>query len=659
MAVLVNPIPLAATRFAFPPSRMFASPSQKPRGSIASSNGGSISRTSPIVEIKHATPPRPPLPSSSPSSQRLRELAPSPLVFLPSKLRYSPESPTLSRTASSTSPSSAATPSSQARVLDFSRSRTPEPAGETLEWPDEVPLIFDGSGEYRMPLHNAPTHAYTADHLVQSQLRDYLGPGSVPERIGDGEAEDEEAMTTGEYVRTHFAREVMVNFRTDVFSPTSAASTNHANTTAQTTGAGTAPAQGQVSIPCRATRASDGRVALRESFATFGRNRSDHSVMTTSTVTATGGRRDTDAFSISLYERDDSRDPAADAPVPPSPIRDADEEGDDVPPLLDAAYEDSPAGASVELITPDHPHAALPQSRHQEHETPTAKPQKQKQKHKAGRMSRLDSPAAQGLQLTLDPLDTVNAEFEDLRGVDAGTTPGPGTRRPSISQVERVPSLPTLVKRRSPPVAHTTPVAEESVDTTPRPKQRQDGTLADLESFDRSTFIDIEIDQDGSPSWTTRMLVRRLAKPEFWQAKEEEALAKAIKWSDPPPKPQPFQATGCVVLGQPPRQRDKWYFTAAPDARVPVVTRITANGNSSHDLVGQSQKVCLAIMDFGVYHVSGLDQWGRVEWQLEYLVIHRTENDDDEGPIIPDARVSCDSRYGSGERGYTGRQWLT
>jgi len=166
---------------------------------------------------------------------------------------------------------------------------------------------------------------------------------------------------------------------------------------------------------------------------------------------------------------------------------------------------------------------------------------------------------------------------------------------------------------------------------------------------------------------------RRISKPELWQGKEEAALQKAWKWNERPAKPQPFQQTGCVIFGQPPRQRDRWVFglvdhgtdhddedcpyanadvnsdteitpTATglgsgggecPSLPTPSLRTVHVSGDFTRDYM--TNHIDLDIGEYGVYQVSGNDKFGRVQWQFEYLVIHQTNY---QGDILPDQRVS-------------------
>lgn len=503
--------------------------------SVQRGSNGTTARGSPITEIRHATPPRPngsALPSS-PSSQRLRRVAPSPIRIYPyTKLKYSPDSPT--------------------RIVPEGR------PGRELRYQSRA---SDGASE------------------VLSEL--------TPSEVG---LEDNVQMSRGEYVRAHYAREVMVDFRTDVFGPTSVSPPSP-----------TSQPQPATAVERSSAYPPTNRASLHGSFATFGRNHSEKSIL------VGFHRRDTDdgdAWSISLsaYDREDNRDDH-----PPSGT--TDQRPQQRVPSLEPGYEDSPATTDVELVTPDQDFATLIAHDSDEQDTPTRP--RAKPSFKPGH----------GLQLSLTGL----VDLDGWNHADAGVTPGPSDRRHATTTFEAVPPVPTLP---TPEVA----LSHAGSATAATPASSETSDLADI---DRSSFIDIHVDQEGAPGWTTRMPFRRISRPQVWQDKEESALASALKWNDPPPKPQPFQQTGCLVFGQPPRERDKWIFHQELLHSMPVIRQVTVNGKDELDYM--RKKVKLAIKDYGVYHACGHDSYGRVEWQFEYLVIHRTNK---AGDILPNDRVS-------------------
>lgn len=511
-------------------------------GSLPGVRKGSSTRGSPITEIKHATPPRPHALPSSPSSQRLRRVAPSPIRIVPySKLKYSPESPT-----------QLASDGIRGRQLEYQGRTTAE----------------EGRGS------NASGVSDVSD-LTPSLL----------------EAGEDVQMSRGEYVRAHYAREVMVDFRTDVFGPTSVSPPS------------------PISVPSvnpllerSSAFPSESRTSMHGSFATFGRSHSNQSNPTNRHRRET----DTDAWSVSLYDRDDNRGDRSQIDV-------AEHRSNQSAPLLAPGYEGSPVTTDTELVTPDHDYTSLPEHESDDQETPT------RPKTKAERPTH-------GLQLSLTGI----VELDDWRCADAGVTPGPTSRRLATTSLEPLPPIPDLPAAL--PHRQVTPVIDVGSG------KAGPGTViapSDLADFDRSTYIEIHVDQEGAPGWTTRMPFRRISRPHIWQEKEEDALKAAWKWNDPPPKPQPFQQTGCIVFGQPPRERDKWILHQEVLHSMPAIRQVTVNGNEEQDYM--RKKVKLAIKEYGVYHASGHDAYGRIEWQFEYLVIHRTNK---AGDILPNDRVS-------------------
>jgi hypothetical protein len=166
------------------------------------------------------------------------------------------------------------------------------------------------------------------------------------------------------------------------------------------------------------------------------------------------------------------------------------------------------------------------------------------------------------------------------------------------------------------------PVADsEDEDEDDLPEELEPKPLPeDLAKVDRSTKLELIVNQDsGLPVWCT-LPIRRVSRPEYWQAKEDQALAKAIRWHDPPPKPQPFQQTGAVHFGQPPKKRTKWTFFHSKKS-TPTLKGVMINDGTGKDHT--RGKIRLNIEHEGVYSACGYDEAGQVEWMFEYLVTKR------------------------------------
>jgi len=166
------------------------------------------------------------------------------------------------------------------------------------------------------------------------------------------------------------------------------------------------------------------------------------------------------------------------------------------------------------------------------------------------------------------------------------------------------------------------PVADsEAEDEDELPEELEPKPLPeDLAKVDRSTKLELIVNQDsGLPVWCT-LPIRRVSRPEYWQKKEDQALAKAIRWHDPPPKPQPFQQTGAVHFGQPPKKRTKWTFFHS-NKSTPTLKGVMINDGTGKDHT--RGKIKLNIEVEGVYSACGYDEAGQVEWMFEYLVTKR------------------------------------
>jgi hypothetical protein len=139
----------------------------------------------------------------------------------------------------------------------------------------------------------------------------------------------------------------------------------------------------------------------------------------------------------------------------------------------------------------------------------------------------------------------------------------------------------------------------------------------DLATFDRKAFVDIHVDQDKGPSYCVRMPFRRLTRPDYWRSKEDEALVRACRFDEDPPRPQPFQQTGAVVFGQSSRGRDSWILDNHSKADTPVLHSITAYDNCSRSY---AEQVELNIEKAGIHRAYGFNKYGEVDWVFEYLV---------------------------------------
>lgn len=667
-------------------------PTNRPRGSVTSSNGnGSFSRSSSITEILHATPPRHNdnvLPSS-PSSARLRRVAPSPLKLASrSNLNFSSRSP------ESESPDySKPRDGVKGRQLEYDHATK----GEVAD--DEQPqrgrtsdmLISERGGP--IATHAQPQIRGQLRGQATTKVINQAGRGGGAREHGNGAgfgdavegplghdgSEDEERMTRGEWVRATHAREIKVNFRTDVFNiepPRAISSVPTSPTSEDQHGPAPHPVSPE-SVYSQWSRAS-----LRGSFATFGVGRENSTFSMTPPAhlgylqSFVDDEEDEDDPTASSYGGRDSEALKSGPPEeetetgdPEEPINWDDPEGVPVPIYLSGwellgddqdEVEPSPATTVSELVTPDHYLSNLPNPDSDADDTPT-KPR-----------SRYNGPT-KGLMLELrNEQDPLVREYEDEtehdqehdrnRRADAGVTPAAAGRKGGTHDAAyagRVPKyfpppVPTLrvsspltqsshIPTLNHPITTSIPASTSSINDS----TSNEPTL--LQDFDRKTYLEmlIDMDQRGTAGYKVTLPFKRISKAEVWQEKEETALATAAKWHDPPPEPQPFQQTGCVVFGQPPRERDQWTFTyskthLADDGSgrrtkttLPSLRRVMVSTDDGPDYM--TNKVHLQIAEYGVYIVCGYDRYGRVQWQFEYLVTHQTDQD---GNILPEQRVS-------------------
>ena len=538
-----------------------------------------------------------------------------------------------------------------------------------------------------------------------------------PERQGQGQGQEDDdgelkedwtKLTREEWIRANIPREVLVNFRTDVFGPGPQSPTEE-------DGAGPAAHTYSPDSQSRFFPCTD-RVTMHGSFATFGRRRSE-SQSRGSVVTALThgsgqgqghGRRETatstDAFSISMYDRDDNRH-HHDQPRSPTDTGDNDwnnPQGVEVPLIFPGYTEDSPASINTELVTPeqDHPPTLPRHDSEDEDEEDTPTKPKVGIKHKASNNALLlsfhdDAFDDHGRGPQPQPEIELEQEEDSWRKANAGVTPA--ARSPKQAQDQGsgesisvyppppVPPLPSV--RVSPPptnsdsgpnansscssttasASFSTTTTSDSSTTVKLTKSTSTNPSDELANFNHETYIEISVDNGpGQTAYKTTLPFRRISRPEVWQGKEEAALQRAWKWNERPAKPQPFQQTGCVIFGQPPRHRDKWVFGLVdhgtdhddedcPHANeganadsgggrcgplpIPSIRTVNVGGDSTRDYM--TNHVDLDIEEYGVYNVSGNDKFGRVQWQFEYLVIHQTNY---QGDILPNQRVSPSSR---------------
>lgn len=655
---------------------------------------------SPLTAVtkQHRTPPaiNGNILPSTPSSERLRAIAPSPITVIPrSKLRYSPSSPALDER---TPPRRPPRPS-VAQALSFSlrsQERAPSICSVGEDGISEIIQSYarlsnshtdrgqsDGEGDIDVPII-LDNGTRASENAISRHLDRTAVPQDIPEEVEDAEflnvapsaREDEENMTPGEFYRAHYKPQVMVRFNTHVFG---------------------APAPGE------ANDENDNGPAEPESPGShYDDDETSDRKASSSSSWYVPERRLTD---FSDYNRDDVRHAA---------IEEEYEDNDSTPgvntstadpmaalpraavqaqgaPALDDREKTSPESFNTELITPAHddvplpiaprgfseqgvprPHAHAHDGRHADPRFLPAKSSFRRSTAPVDPSVNVLAPAAittlkrpkliaptpsnntaDGLQLDTTGRRSIDVDHE--RAIEhAGGTPG----RPSrILEDRTTPPVPPLPKHLIKLPVQTEEVedsdAEPSpqdpeeqrkleisrlldeledpdIDPTPDTEAREDnGNLEesvskpwpeDLARVNRNTTLELIVNQDsGVPVWCT-LPIRRLSRPEFWQDKEDQALSKAIRWHDPPPKPQPFQQTGAVIFGQPPKRRTKWTFFYTSKS-MPTLKGVMINDGTGKDHT--RGKIKLNIKDEGVYEACGYDEDGRTEWMFQYLVTKR------------------------------------
>lgn len=626
-----------SARQARPGSRNDQAPANTSRrGSLA--NG--------IITNPHATPPRHtgprPLPDSSPSTDRLRRIAPAPLRLVPRpRIEYAPGPavPAVLRRR----PGSRRPISFDLRAVDDVTRPEGSLEGDPVEWSQgfqqylasqsndgsqtpgssnvrAVPILNDIDGRLSRRIQEAraatPNAAAEDDH-IPSELQEPEYTRVEPQtRIGA------ERLTPARYQRATYIPEVLVNFDTDVFSPRFDRAPIIVNDTHDPHDRTPSPDANILSM----------RNASIDSYYT-------RAGSSTSSFYAPE-RRDTD---FSAY-----RFPAADASTLPvhnetyhaisTPSRVSLEHHQLEPALAPSNRIDSSDTIFSDLITPTHVPTPLPP---QSPESRTYAPPKKLRFKGKGRASTEEveddeSQETRGLQLTSSRA-SIDSEHE--RAIeDAGGTPG--RNRSRATKTDKPPPVPAIpLSYGKPPVLHVTASLFDFVLSEPEPQPYPEPEPAveeikpkvtivdpisedlswpeDLRKFDRETFVEIHVDQTDGPSYCVRMPFRRMTEPEFWRDKEDETLIRSCRLKQDPPRVQPFQQTGAVIFGQHSRGRDSWYLEHPDWCSKPVLHAITANEDYTKSL---TDHVELDIKKAGIHHAYGHDEYGEVQWMFEYLV---------------------------------------
>ncbi|ORY34578.1 hypothetical protein BCR39DRAFT_116063 [Naematelia encephala] len=601
------------------------------------------------------TPPpfsRSKLPSSSPSSARLRRLAPSPvkvpptppLFFSPSRLATVPAVPDF--------------PSPPLRPLtEFLDSEDPfeydfaplelaiqnehahESCREVLEQTASrhssvdsnasVPLIFDVRGEFGVLAHK---HRSLEGPDVPEELKEELAAPlnlchDEPPRLGQGLFNHHQGSPRPPKPH-NVPRKVLVDFR-DVFGSSST----------PVPALQPQPVSTPRDIPPERPRLNRD-ISLAESFATFGPRRSME-------------REEDDnwSYSLSAYGSECEVSPTARS----YHRRPSTSTIPDIPELALPAFPphprfcipetDSPLSVpSTELVTPD--------SRHFErslHRTPSETPTHKVESHGTrGLLLDLGNGSFGNDPELVDPLD--DSFGVTPKGKEAALPPAPhsptlprgqvlpersiptyDTRRLEVKQVRPQSSSDTLQRQARAKSTKPSTAAGRLEVQTPIPKKdkrsESDTSVEEsitaqvdkaLKSVDKTLTVQLVVDQEGFREVRTHLQYMRTIKPKSFQERERRALEEAALWCESPTRAEPFQQTGCIEFGLPPKERPKWNFHHAALEGLPVLRRMTIRDDHKHDYL--SRGATLQIRDLGVYAVYGSEDKGRVEWKFEYLV---------------------------------------
>ncbi|KAK4689867.1 hypothetical protein P7C73_g232, partial [Tremellales sp. Uapishka_1] len=572
--------------------------------------------------VGHSTPssrtattiPTPPLlsrarlPTSSPSSARLRALAPSPVKVPPTPpLLFTHPTAALGATSRIATLGAAIlnaqppSPSPQDDTFDFAPLELAmnselllESCREVLEHcrdgrqdsiDSDLPLIFDSRGDF--------------GQLAQRN-RDSLGGPKVPEGENDEvcglapraqtpEREGESLLSPREYLAsTIMPRKVLVEFR-DVFS--SQPSPEDLFTKEEEKGTD--------------VQRTNRDTSVAESFATFGPGPREKDQ---------DRRPSTDSdwsFTLSAYDRDES----------------SEGEGGRSPKTADFGDDsDSPCSSMSEadLVTPQANHLyRTPMVDSDDTPTPT--------KRGIGKRGTALKPSAATKRISSLP-----------------------PHLQSQLKSKQLPSIPVPLSQITPPqtISQATPkkASLPSEDVQPISQLVEQA----LRSIDKSLTIQLWVDQEGTREVRTTLRYRRAIKPQVFRDREIQALEEADLWCESPTRPELFQQTGCFEFGMDPKERDKWQFHHAALEGLPVLRRLTVNKDDRHDFL--SKGATLQIRDSGVYAVYGHEDRGRLEWKFEYLVTPRVspttgEYIRDEKIIVP-MGFYCSPGFFAPERAY-------
>ncbi|WVW87108.1 hypothetical protein I302_109165 [Kwoniella bestiolae CBS 10118] len=208
----------------------------------------------------------------------------------------------------------------------------------------------------------------------------------------------------------------------------------------------------------------------------------------------------------------------------------------------------------------------------------------------------------------------VEDELEDTPTPKNGSY---GFRSRVVSSDKKLPALPFQTGSDNHSDHSITPAEENRI---PSKKEENEGEAVEvaLKGFDRNMTIQLWVDQEGCRENRSSLRFIRSIKPSVFREREEKALKEAAAWCESPTRPECFQQSGCWEFGMDPKERDRWLFHHAALEGLPVLRRLTINGDDKYDYL--SRGATLQIKEPGVYSVCGVEERGKAEWKFEYLV---------------------------------------
>ncbi|KAL7418837.1 hypothetical protein Q5752_006521 [Cryptotrichosporon argae] len=377
------------------------------------------------------------------------------------------------------------------------------------------------------------------------------------------------------------------------------------------------------------------------------------------TAATTGDDEDGWTYSLSAYG-DDRSEKSPPPPFMPAPtfamlelteLDDDDyDDGRDVNHCSCGRRPSSPSSVDTEVITPAHGDVDLPSRNPSVCSSTSGDAHTQAQPQTSTPRGRLAAPKAESaLGLSLGPALAPRSAISDLCPSPSATlVPSPGVA-PSTYLAQRhgntlgkaLPSLHGADKgelatpRLSPallPRAASTPTqpAMPAKHETPTNPAFPAWIHSAICPTDRELTVQLWVDQEGARDVRSSLHYVRACRADSFRILEATAQDVAAHT-------EPFQQTGCIEYGMDQRGRDQWFFHYSPLQSLPVLRRLTINGDDKHDHL--ARETTLQIRDPGVWAITGGSGDGRGEaaWQFSYLVTPRLCKQT--GELVPNERV--------------------